>query len=110
MMFAGYSYGRVDGYRDGSQRGAIDAPREPSLVQAAVLMLLGGMTIAAAGLLSDRGGVRMPTPARLEELAGRAEGAAITRAEEAAAESRAEEIAAESRAEEIAAEGGDAPK
>ena len=95
MTFAGYSYGRVDGYRDGAQRGAIDAPREPSIVQPAVLVILGGVTIAAAGLLSDRGGVRMPTPARLEELAGRAEGAALTRAEEVASEGRAEEVAAE---------------
>lgn len=81
MMLAGYSYGRVTGYDDGRKAGAIDAPKEPSIVQTVVLVTLGGITIGAAGLLGGPGGVRIPTPARLDELSGRAEEAAIERAE-----------------------------
>lgn len=65
MMFAGYSY-------------------ERSLTQTVVLMILGGIAIGAAGLLADGRRVRIPTPARLDELAGRAERAAIDKAEEQA--------------------------
>ncbi len=40
------------------------------------------IAIGGALLLQDpRGGVRLPTPARLDELAGRAEAAAVERAE-----------------------------
>ena len=46
----------------------------------AVLMILGGIAIGAAGLLSDGPSVRIPTPARLDELAGRAEAVAIEKA------------------------------
>lgn len=86
MMFAGYSYGRADGYDDGRRAGEIDAPKEPSIVQTVVLVTLGGVAIAGAGLLQGAGGVRIPTPARLEELTGRAESAAVERAEKVARE------------------------
>lgn len=62
MMFAGYSF-------------------DESVTQAVVLVLLGGIAIGAAGLLADGRSVRIPIPARLDELAGRAERAAIDRAE-----------------------------
>jgi uncharacterized protein YwlG (UPF0340 family) len=71
MAFAGYSY-------------AADQP----IVQVVVIMILGGVAIGAAGALSDGRAVRVPIPARLEELAGRAERAAIERAEEAAGSSQ----------------------
>jgi hypothetical protein len=81
MMLAGYSYGKVTGYEDGRRSGDFDAPEKPSIVQTAVLVTLGGITIGAAGLLQVRGGVRVPTPARLEEFTARAEAAAVERAE-----------------------------
>ena len=63
MMFAGYSL-------------ALDR----SLSQVFVLMVLGGIAIGAAGMLSDGPSVRIPTPARLDDLAGRAEAVAIEKA------------------------------
>jgi hypothetical protein len=82
LMFAGYSLGRVDGFRDGRKAGGIDAPRAPSAAQTVVLAALGLTSLAGALLVQARGGgVRIPTPARLEELTGRAEAAAVERAE-----------------------------
>lgn len=82
IALAGYSYGRVAGYEDARRSDALDAPRRPSIVQPIVLVALGGVALGAAFLLQDpRGGVRMPTPARLDEFAGRAEQAAIEKAE-----------------------------
>ena len=48
-----------------------------------VLAILGVGFLTAAVLLQGDGGVRMPVPARLEELTGRAESTAIERAETA---------------------------
>ena len=87
LLFAGYSWGRSSGYDAGRRAGAIDAPAEPSSIQTVVLALLGASALGAALLL--QGGpesVRIPTPARLDELAGRAESAAVQRAERAASE------------------------
>lgn len=88
MMLAGYSLGRVSGYRSAERAGSFDRPRPPSVVQPVVLVILGGLTIAAAAALQERSTVRLPTPARLDELAGRAEGAAIEKAEQIADETR----------------------
>lgn len=55
--------------------------RDGSLAQVLVTVVLGGVALAAAGALADGRDVRIPTPARLDELAGRAERAAIERAE-----------------------------
>ena len=79
MMLAGYSFGRVQGYRL-AQRDGFDKPRAPSTVQTVVLVVLGGIAIAAAASLGA-GTVKLPQPARLEELAGRAEDVAIEQAE-----------------------------
>ena len=84
LVFAGYSYGRVDGYEAGQRAEEIDAPREPSLVQPIVLVALAGAAFGAALLLQERSTVRIPTPARLDELTQRAEQVAIERAEEVA--------------------------
>ena len=84
LMFAGYSMGRSSGYEDGQRAGQLDAPREPSSVQTIVLAALGLAALGGALYLQGDGTVRVPTPARLEELAGRAEAAAIDRAEEMA--------------------------
>lgn len=86
FVFAGYSFGREAGYEDGRRAEEIDAPAAPSLVQALVLVILGGVSLGGASLLGAGGAVRIPTPARLDDLAGRAESVALQRAEEAAAE------------------------
>lgn len=85
LMFAGFALGRSSGYEDGKRAGELGAPSEPGLVEVVVPALLGVGAFVGALLLQGQGGIRMPTPARLEELAGRAERAAIDRAEEAAA-------------------------
>ena len=87
FVFAGYTFGREAGYEDGQRAGQIDAPSEPSLVQAVVLVTLGAVALGGASLLGAGGAVRIPTPARLDDLAGRAESVALQRAEEAATES-----------------------
>lgn len=84
IAFAGYSYGRVDGYEAGRRSGEIDAPREPSATQPIVLVVLGGIAFGAAALLQERSTVRIPTPAKLDELTQRAEQVAIEKAEEVA--------------------------
>jgi hypothetical protein len=88
FVFAGYSLGRVAGYDDGRRADRLDAPRRPSAVQTVVLLALGGAAIGAAAALGTGGPLRLPTPARLEELVGRAEATAIRRAEEAGSEAR----------------------
>ena len=84
LAFAGYSYGRADGFDAGRRADQIDAPRDPSQVQTVVLVVLGAVAFGAAMLLQEDSTVRVPTPSRLDELAGRAEQVAIERAEEVA--------------------------
>ncbi|HEX2058563.1 MAG TPA: hypothetical protein VHI71_09350 [Actinomycetota bacterium] len=85
LLFAGYSWGRSSGYDAGVRAGEIDAPREPAAGQTIVLGILGLIALGGALVLQGDGTVRIPTPARLEELAGRAEQQAIERAEQAGA-------------------------
>lgn len=54
------------------------AERSPS--QAVTLLFIGAVAGGAAYLLSDGSSVRIPTPARLDELAGRAEQVALDKA------------------------------
>lgn len=84
FVLAGYSFGRAAGFSAGRQAASIDAPREPSPAQGVVLVVLGGIALGGGWLLSAGGAVRLPTPARLDELVGRAESVAVERAEEAA--------------------------
>lgn len=84
LMYAGYALGRSRGYDDGKAAGELGAPTDPSLGEVIVPALLGLGSLCGALLLQGQGGLRMPTPARLDELAGRAEQAAIDKAEEAA--------------------------
>jgi TRAP-type C4-dicarboxylate transport system permease small subunit len=86
LVFAGYSAGRRSGYDAGLQAAEEAPPRRPAVAQTVVLSLLGLGALAAAVALQGGGDVRIPTPARLDELAGRAESAALQRAEELAAE------------------------
>lgn len=55
--------------------------RSGSLAQPIVLGVLALAAWSAAWLLTDGRGVRIPTPARLDELAGRAEQVAIEKTE-----------------------------
>lgn len=84
LLFAGYAWGRSSGYDAGARAGEIDAPRPPSTVQTIVLTIFGLSALGGALVLQGDGTVRIPTPARLDELAGRAERQAIERAERAA--------------------------
>jgi hypothetical protein len=84
LLFAGYAWGRSAGYDAGARAGEIDAPSEPSGAQTLVLSVLGLAALGGALALQGDGTVRIPTPARLDELAGRAERQAIERAEQAA--------------------------
>ena len=68
----------------------IGGRHDPGNAQPIVLVVLAAGSLAAAGALGGKG-VRIPTPARLEELVGRAENAAVERAEQIAAEPRPDE-------------------
>jgi hypothetical protein len=81
LVFSGYSWGRASGYEAGRRARTLDAPRPPSAAEVVVPALLGAGVLAAAFLLQGPTGVRVPTPARLEELSTRAEAAALERAE-----------------------------
>ncbi|HET7482579.1 MAG TPA: hypothetical protein VFK89_06950 [Actinomycetota bacterium] len=84
FALAGYSFGKAQGFDQGRAADALDEPRPPSAVQTVVLVVFGGAALGCAWLLQQGDTLRIPTPARLEELVGRAEQAAIERAEEAA--------------------------
>ncbi|MGH2449719.1 MAG: hypothetical protein ACRDGE_00300 [Candidatus Limnocylindria bacterium] len=79
LVFAGYSWGKADGFERGRSAADVDAPSKPSVVQTAALVLLGAAALGGAVALQGPGGVRVPSPARLEELAGRAEEASAER-------------------------------
>lgn len=87
LLFAGYSWGRSAGYDQGLAAGDIDAPSAPSSTQTVVLVLLGAGSLAAAFLLQRDGVAVVPTPAKLDTLAGRAEQAMIEKADSIAAQS-----------------------
>lgn len=88
LVFSGFTLGTVRGYETGRRSREIGPPRRPSIVQPIVLGGLGLGALGAALLLQGSGGVRVPTPARLDELAGRAESTAVERAEELASEGK----------------------
>ena len=81
LLLAGYSWGRSAGYDQGRRAGNIDAPSEPSATQTVVLAVLGAGALAGAFLLQRDGMAVVPTPAKLDTLAGRAEQAMIEKAE-----------------------------
>jgi hypothetical protein len=90
LMFAGYALGKSAGYEDGRSADDLGGPTKPGVLETLVPGLLGLGALGAALALQGSGGPRMPTPARLDELAGRAEDAAIGRAEKVAEEQPAE--------------------
>jgi hypothetical protein len=88
LLFAGYQWGRAGGFADAHTAGTAGGPTPPSGVQVVALGVLGAAALTAALALQGSGGIRVPTPARLDELAGRAEAAAVERARKAATEPR----------------------
>ncbi len=82
LVYAGYSQGVASGYRAGRRTAELGAPAPPPFTQTLVLTALGAGALGVAVSLQGTGGVRIPTPARLEELAGRAEAAAVARVEQ----------------------------
>jgi hypothetical protein len=88
LLFAGYSLGVLRGFSEGRRAEDLDRPRPPSALQAVVLAALGAGALGGAVALGGSEGVRVPTPARLEELTERAQTAAIRRAEEVGGEDR----------------------
>ena len=90
LLLAGYNWGRAAGFDEGRSARGIDASAPPSPVQTVVLAALGAGSLAAAFLLQKDGAVRMPTPAKLDALAGRAEQAMVEKAEELAEADRSE--------------------
>jgi hypothetical protein len=81
LMLAGYSQGRAKGFQQGRAANQVGAPASPSSSKTVVIAILGFGALGAAVLLQGQAGVRLPVPARLEELTGRAESVAIERAE-----------------------------
>lgn len=76
-----------------SEENVLGGSHDPGILQPLVLFFLAAGAVGAAAALGGRDGVRIPTPARLEELVGRAEEAAVERAEQIAAEPRDEDPA-----------------
>jgi len=78
LVYAGVAVARVLSYEEGT---TIDAGVRPGVMQPVTLAVGAAIALVVAAALGGRGGVRLPTPARLDELAGRAERAAVERAE-----------------------------
>jgi hypothetical protein len=91
LMFGGYALGKSAGYEDGQSSDELGGPSKPGIAETIVPVVLGLGALGAAIALQGPSGLRMPTPARLDELAGRAEDAAIDRAETTASERDPEE-------------------
>ena len=83
LLFAGYSWGLSSGYERAAEASTIDRPSPPSPWQTVDLSVLALVSLGAATALQGSG-VRIPAPARLEELSARAEKVAVERAEAAA--------------------------
>ena len=85
LLFAGYSMGRASGIKTGRNGDGLSPPRSPSSAQTIVLSGLGLVALGGALLLQGPG-VRVPTPARLDELTGKAQTAFEEKADSVLAE------------------------
>jgi TRAP-type C4-dicarboxylate transport system permease small subunit len=83
LLFAGYSWGVSAGYERGARASDLDPPRRSTTAQTVVLGTLATVALGAA-LALQGSGVRIPVPARLDDLTARAEKAAVERAERVA--------------------------
>jgi hypothetical protein len=95
IVWAIFSFADVVGHESATR---FDAPAPPSWGQPIALVLLGAVSLGAAFILQDGRSVRIPTPAKLDELAGRAEATAVERARQIAEEQSASSGDLESRA------------
>lgn len=84
LAFAALEWIRMRDFDAANPADAAGGPTKPPVSEVVVLTLLAIASAGAARALQGDGGVRIPTPARLEELAGRAEAVAVERAEAAA--------------------------
>jgi hypothetical protein len=84
LFLAAYQWARSNDFDEPRASRAAGGPTAPSTGEVVALAVFGAGALGAAGLLQGPGGIRIPTPARLEELAGRAEAAAVERAEKSA--------------------------
>ncbi|MDQ3646456.1 MAG: hypothetical protein M3345_05905 [Actinomycetota bacterium] len=73
LLFAGYSLGKARGIEEARRSGDLGAGRSPGGIQVAVLSVLGLAAVAAALALQD-GGLRIPTPGRLDGFDAPAQG------------------------------------
>ena len=83
LLFAGYSWGLSAGYERGARATDLDPPSRATTAQRVVLGALATVALGAA-LALQGSGVRIPVPARLDDLTARAEKAAVERAERVA--------------------------
>ncbi|MDQ3662659.1 MAG: hypothetical protein M3454_16715 [Actinomycetota bacterium] len=83
LLFAGYSWGLSSGYEQGARASNLDPPTRSNTGQTVALGVLASAALGAA-LALQGSGVRIPAPARLDDLTARAEQAAVERAERAA--------------------------
>ncbi len=70
LIFAGYSLGVIAGMESAQRAGELGAPAKPSALQPVALAVLGLGAFSGALLLQAAGGIRLPTPARLDAVAG----------------------------------------
>ena len=68
LVFAGFSLGRAAGYEAARSADEFDLPPKAATTQAVVLGILGLGALAGALALQTDAGVRLLTPARLEQL------------------------------------------
>lgn len=68
LMFAGYTWGRAAGIDEAQRSDDLGGTRAPSPAQVIVPALLGLGSLTAAFLLQAGAGVRLLTPARLEQM------------------------------------------
>jgi hypothetical protein len=87
FAFAAYSIAEVSGFE---RAAGFDAPAAPTWGRAIALGILGAVSLGAALVLRDGHSVRIPTPARIDELADRAEATALERARAIAEEQSAD--------------------
>lgn len=68
LVFAGYSWGRSNGFDRGRRADELGAPQKPAAAQTLVLTLLGLAFLGSALAIQSEGGVRLLTPARLRDM------------------------------------------
>lgn len=68
LLFAGHAWGRIAASGEAEPADELDARRAPPAAQVIVPAVLGLGALVAAISLQSGGGVRLPTPARLDRM------------------------------------------